>query len=65
MSSINSERIKLPFWLTRLGVTTLYSEPGSPSENGYCESFNAKLRDELLECERFSTLYEAQVLIER
>jgi putative transposase len=52
-------------WLTRLGVKTLYIEPGSPWENGYCESFNSKLRDELLECEQFSTLYEAQVLIER
>ena len=51
--------------LTRLGVTTLYIEPGSPWENGYCESFNSKLRDELLESEQFSTLYEAQVLIER
>ncbi len=51
--------------LTRLGVKTLYIEPGSPWENGYCESFNSKLRDELLECEQFSTLYEAQVLIER
>lgn len=51
--------------LTRLGVKTLYIEPGSPWENGYCESFNSKLRDELLEGEQFSTLYEAQVLIER
>ena len=51
--------------LTRLGVKTLYIEPGSPWENGYCESFNSKLRDELLEEEQFSTLYEAQVLIER
>ena len=52
-------------WLDRVGVKTLYIEPGSPWENGYCESFNSKLRDELLECEQFSTLYEAQVLIER
>ena len=49
-------------WLGRIGVKTLYIEPGSPWENGYCESFNSKLRDELLECEQFSTLYEAQVL---
>ena len=35
-------------WLGRIGVTTLYIEPGSPWENGYCESFNSKLRDELL-----------------
>jgi putative transposase len=52
-------------WLDRIGVKTLYIEPGSPWENGYCESFNSKLRNELLECEQFSTLYEAQVLIER
>jgi len=35
-------------WLERIGVKTLYIEPGSPWENGYCESFNSKLRDELL-----------------
>jgi transposase InsO family protein len=52
-------------WLDRIGVKTLYIEPGSPWENGYCESFNSKLRDELIESEQFSTLYEAQVLIER
>jgi putative transposase len=51
--------------LTRLGVKTLYIEPGSPWENGYCESFNSKLRDELLEGEQLSTLHEAQVIIER
>jgi transposase InsO family protein len=52
-------------WLGRLGVTTLYIEPGSPWENGYIESFNGKLRDELLNCEIFYTLMEAKVLIER
>jgi len=52
-------------WLGRISATTLYIEPGSPWENGYCESFSSKLRDELLEGEQFSTLYEAQVLIER
>jgi putative transposase len=52
-------------WLGRIGVKTLYIEPGSPWENGYCESFNSKLRDELLAAEQFSTLYEAQALIER
>ncbi len=52
-------------WLGRIGVKTLYIEPGSPWENGYCESFNSKLRDELLAGEQFSTLHEAQVLIER
>jgi transposase InsO family protein len=51
-------------WLARLGVTTLYIEPGSPWENGYCESFNGKLRDELLNAEIFDTLQEAQVVIE-
>jgi transposase InsO family protein len=52
-------------WLGRLGVQTLFIEPGSPRENGYNESFNSKLRDELLNAEIFTTLYEAQVLIER
>ncbi len=51
-------------WLGRLGVKTLFIEPGSPWENGYCESFNSKFRDELLNAEMFSTLYEAEVLIE-
>jgi transposase InsO family protein len=51
-------------WLARLGVKTLYIEPGSPWENGYCESFNGKLRDELLNAEIFDTLWEATVLIE-
>jgi transposase InsO family protein len=46
-------------------VKTLYIEPGSPWENGYNESFNSKLRDELLNGEIFTTLREAQVLIER
>ena len=43
----------------------LLIEPGSPWENGYIESFNGKLRDELLEREAFDTLLEAKVLIER
>jgi putative transposase len=51
-------------WLKRLGVQTLFIEPGSPWENGYNESFNGKLRDELLNREIFYTLKEAQVLIE-
>jgi transposase InsO family protein len=50
--------------LSRIGVTTLFIEPGSPWENGYIESFNGKLRDELLNGEIFTTLFEAQVLIE-
>jgi putative transposase len=52
-------------WLTRIGVRTLFIEPGSPWENGYVESFNGKLRDECLNGEVFETLLEAQVLIER
>ena len=52
-------------WLARLGVKTLFIEPGSPWENGYIESFNGKLRDELLNREIFTTLTEAKVLIEQ
>jgi putative transposase len=52
-------------WLARLGVKTLFIEPGSPWENGYIESFNGKLRDELLNREIFMTLEEAKVLIEQ
>jgi putative transposase len=52
-------------WLARIGVQTLYIEPGSPWENGYNESFNGKLRDERLNGEIFYTLREAQVLIEQ
>jgi len=52
-------------WLARVGVQTLFIEPGSPWENGYVESFNGKLRDELLNGELFYTLREAQILIEQ
>ena len=52
-------------WLSRIGVKTLYIEPGSPWENGYNESFNGKLGDELLKGEIFYTLKEAKVLIEQ
>ena len=52
-------------WLARVGVQTLFIEPGSPWENGYVESFNGKLRDELLNGEIFETRWEAKVLIER
>ena len=52
-------------WLERLNTDTLFIEPGSPWENGYNESFNGKLRDELLNCEIFYTLKEAQILIEQ
>ena len=50
-------------WLTQVGAKTLFIEPGSPWENGYCESFNGKLRDELLNGEIFYSLKEAQVVI--
>jgi putative transposase len=52
-------------WLNRLGVKALFIEPGSPWENGYIESFNGKLRDEVLNREIFYTLIEAKVLIEQ
>jgi len=52
-------------WRQRLEVKTLFIEPGSPWENGYNESFNGKLRDELLNGEIFFTLKEAQVLVEQ
>ena len=51
-------------WLGKVGVKTLFIEPGSPWENGYVESFNGKLQDELLEREIFYSLREAKVLIE-
>ena len=56
---------RLRKWLTGLGTRPLYIEPGSPWENGYCESFNSKLRDELLNGEIFYSLKEARVLTER
>ena len=52
-------------WLARVGVETLYIEPGSPWENGYNESFNGKLREEFLNGEIFYTLPEAVVLVEQ
>jgi transposase InsO family protein len=52
-------------WLSKLSVKPLFIEPGSPWENGYIESFNGKMRDELLNREIFFTLQEAQILIER
>ncbi len=52
-------------WLANLGTGALYIEPGSPWENGYCESFNGKLRDECLNGEIFYSLKEAQVVIEQ
>ncbi|MFC1861206.1 transposase, partial [Chloroflexota bacterium] len=56
---------KIRDWLNGLGVKTLFIEPGSPWENGYIESFNGKLRDELLNREVFYTLAEAKILIEQ
>ena len=52
-------------FLSRLECQTLYIEPGSPWENGYIESYNSRMRDELLDSELFYTLLEAQVLIGR
>jgi len=52
-------------WISAVGAKTAYIEPGSPWENGYCESFNSKLRDELLNGEIFYTLKEAQIVIEK
>jgi transposase InsO family protein len=52
-------------WLGNLEIAPLYIAPGSPWENGYVESFNGKLRDELLNGEIFDTLREAKVLVER
>ena len=51
-------------WIKAVGAKTAYIEPGSPWENGYCESFNARFRDELLNGEIFYSLREAQILIE-
>jgi len=52
-------------WFAKLGAKTLYIEPGSPWENGYCESFNGKLRDECLNGEIFYSLKEAKVVIQQ
>ena len=52
-------------WLAAAGVETLFIEPGSPWENGYSESFNSRLRDELLDRELFSSVLEATVLAEQ
>jgi putative transposase len=51
-------------WIGAVGAKTAYIEPGSPWENGYCESFNSKLRDELLKGEIFYSLKEAKIVIE-
>jgi transposase InsO family protein len=51
-------------WVAAVGAKTAYIEPGTPWENGYCESFNGKLRDKLLNGEIFYTLKEAKIVIE-
>ncbi|WP_156429045.1 IS3 family transposase [Paracoccus aminovorans] len=56
---------KVQGWIGAVGAKTAFIEPGSPWENGYCESFNARFRDELLDAEVFYSLREAQILIER
>ena len=60
-----AEGVPIGTWRLTAGVKTLYIEPGSPWENGYIESFNGKLRDEMLNVEIFDTLLEARALIER
>ncbi len=52
-------------WIAAIGAKTAHAEPGSPSENGYCESFNARVRDELRNGEIFCSLRETKILIER
>jgi len=52
-------------WITAVGAKTAFIEPGSPWENGYCESFNARFREEFLNAEVFYSLRKAQILIER
>lgn len=56
---------KVRSWIAAVGAKTAYIEPGAPWENGYCESFNARFRDELLNGEIFYTLKEAQIVIEQ
>ncbi|EFO34013.1 integrase catalytic region [Roseibium sp. TrichSKD4] len=56
---------KVRDWIAAVGAKTANIEPGSPWENGYCESFNARFRDELLNGELFHSLREAQILIEK
>ena len=56
---------KVRDWIVAVGAKTAYIEPGSPWENGYCESFNARFRDELLNGEIFYSLREVKILIEQ
>ena len=62
-TEMTARRVKQ--WLASVGTKPLFIEPGSPWENGYCESFNGKLRDECLNGEIFYSLKEAQVVIEQ
>ena len=62
-AEMTARRVKQ--WLASVGTQPLFIEPGSPWENGYCESFNGKLRDECLNGEIFYSLKEAQVVIEQ
>jgi transposase InsO family protein len=57
--------IKVRAWIAGVGAKTAFIEPGSPWKKGYCESFNARFRDELLNGELFYTLRGAQILIEK
>ena len=54
----------LQAWITAVGAQTAYITPGCPWKNGYIETFNARLRDELLNGEIFDTLHDAKILIE-
>lgn len=56
---------RLREWLKNVNVGTAYIEPGSPWENGYCESFNSKMRDEFLNLEIFDTMFEAETLTKK
>ena len=56
---------KVRDWISAVGAKTVYITPGSPWENGYCESFNARFRDELLNGEIFYSLKEAKIIIEQ
>jgi transposase InsO family protein len=62
-AEMTARRVKQ--WLASVGTRPLFIEPGSPWENGYCESFNGKLRDECLNGEIFYSLKEARVVIEQ
>jgi putative transposase len=62
-AEMTARRVK--HWLASVGTKPLFIEPGSPWENGYCESFNGKLRDECLNGEIFYSLKEARVVIEQ